>query len=60
MVSENNLTLNVNKRKEMIVDIRKQQREQPPNHIDGTVEVFKFRGVHITDKLKWSTTQTAW
>ncbi|CDQ97627.1 unnamed protein product [Oncorhynchus mykiss] len=27
---ENNLTLNVNKTKEMIVDFRKQQREQPP------------------------------
>ena len=33
---ENNLTLNVNKRR-MIVDFRKQQREQPPIHIDGTV-----------------------
>ena len=53
--------------KEMIVDFRKQQREQPPYphrqdssiHIDGTVvekvEHFKFLGVHITDKLKWST-----
>jgi hypothetical protein len=56
---ENNLTLNVNKTKEMIVDFRKQQREHPPIHIDGTVvekvESFKFLGVHITDKLKWST-----
>ena len=34
---ENNLTHNVNKTKEMIVDFRKQQREQPPIHIDGTV-----------------------
>ena len=55
---ENNLTLNVNKTKEMIVDIRKQQMEQPPIHIDGTVvervESFKFLGVHITDKLNWS------
>ena len=32
---ENNLTLN--KTKEMIVDFRKQQREHPPIHIDGTV-----------------------
>ena len=56
---ENNLTLNVNKTKEMIVDFRKQQREQPPIHIDGTVVErvvsFKFLGVHITDKLNWST-----
>jgi hypothetical protein len=43
----------------MIVNFRKQQREHPPIHIDGTtvekVESFKFLGVHITDKLKWST-----
>jgi gmma-aminobutyric acid receptor subunit gamma/cGMP-dependent protein kinase 2 len=32
---ENNLSLNLNKTKEMIVDIRKQQREQPPIHIEG-------------------------
>jgi hypothetical protein len=34
---ENNLTLNVNKIKEIIVEFRKQQREEPPIHIDGTV-----------------------
>ena len=34
---ENNLTLNVNKPKEMIVYFRKQQREHPPIHIEGTV-----------------------
>ena len=43
----------------MIVDFRKQQREHPPIHIDGTVVErvvsFKFLGVHITDKLNWST-----
>jgi hypothetical protein len=43
----------------MIVDFRKQQREHPPIYINGTavekVESFKFLGVHITDKLKWST-----
>ena len=56
---ENKLTLNVNKTKNMIVGFRKQQREQPPIHIDGTVvesvASFKFLGIHITDKLKWST-----
>jgi hypothetical protein len=54
----NNLSLNVNKTKELIVD-RKHQREHTPIHIDGTavekVESFKFLGVHITDDLKWST-----
>ena len=43
----------------MIVDFRKQQREHPPIHIEGTaaekVECFKFLSIHITDKLKWST-----
>ena len=56
---ENNLTLNVNKTKEMIGDFRKQQREHPPIHVNGTavenVESFKFLGVHIMYKLKWST-----
>ena len=56
---ENNLTLDVNKTKEMIVNFRKQQREHPPIHIDGTVVEmvvsFKYLGVHITDKLNWST-----
>ncbi|KAM9534624.1 uncharacterized protein ACWYII_039492 [Salvelinus alpinus] len=44
---------------EMIVYLRKQQREHAHIHIDGTavekVESFKFFGVHITDDLKWST-----
>ena len=56
---ENNLTLNVNKMMELIMDFRKQQREHPPIHIAGTavekVESFKFLGVHITDNLKRST-----
>ena len=38
------------------MDFRKQQREQPPVHVEGTavekVESFKFLGVHITDKLE--------
>jgi hypothetical protein len=55
-VSAKNLTLNLNKTKEIIVDFRKQQREHPPPiHIDGIVVErvvsFKFLGVHITDEL---------
>jgi hypothetical protein len=41
------------------VDFRNQEREHPPIDIDGTavvkVESFKFLGVRIIDKLKWST-----
>jgi hypothetical protein len=33
---KNNLSLNVNKTKEMIVDFWKQQMEHPPVHIEGT------------------------
>ena len=50
---ENNLSLNIHITQEMIVDFRKQQREHPPIHIDGTavekVESFQFLCVHITD-----------
>jgi hypothetical protein len=46
-------------RKEMIVEFRKEQREHSLILIDGTaeekVESLKFLGVHIKDKLKWST-----
>ena len=56
---ENNPSLNVNKTKEMIVDFKKQQRVHPHIYINWTavekVESFKFLGVHITDKLKWTT-----
>ena len=48
---ENNLSLNVNKTKEMIVETA--------ILIEGTavekVKSFMFLGVHIMDKLKWST-----
>jgi hypothetical protein len=54
----NNLSLNVIKTNEMIVDYRKRRAEQAPILIDGTVvdqvECFKFPGVHIPNKLTWS------
>ena len=52
---DNNLSLNVIKTKEMIVDYRKKKTEHTSILIDGTVveqvESFKFLGVHITNKL---------
>ena len=39
------------------VTVRTTQLEHLPTHIDGTVveRVVKFLGVHITDKMNWST-----
>jgi hypothetical protein len=55
---DNNLSHNVSKTKEMIMDYEKRQAEQAPINIDGAVvervERFKFLGVHITNELSWS------
>ena len=55
---DNNLSLNVSKTKEMIMDYRKRRAEQAPIYIDRAeverVESFKFLSVHITNKLSWS------
>ena len=55
---DNNLSLNVIKTKEMIVDYRKKRTEHAPILIDRAIvehiESFKFLGVHITNKLTWS------
>jgi hypothetical protein len=53
----NNISLNVNKAKELIVDFGRQQREHSPIHINGAaverMKRFMFLCVHITDNLKW-------
>ncbi|KAI4884459.1 hypothetical protein NFI96_003687 [Prochilodus magdalenae] len=55
---ENNLSLNVNKTKELIVDFRKQERVHTPITITGAaverVSSFKLLGVHITEELTWT------
>ncbi|KAI4876984.1 hypothetical protein NFI96_002431 [Prochilodus magdalenae] len=55
---ENNLSLNVNKTKELIVDFRKQERVHTPITINGAaverVSSFKFLCVHITEELTWT------
>ena len=59
---DNNLTLNVNKTKEMIVDFRKQQREHPPIHINGTVVEKVENSLVYTShtNLNGPPTQTVW
>ena len=53
-----NLSLNVSKIKELIVDYRKRRTEHSPIHKNGAVmeqvESFKFLGIHITKNLSWS------
>ncbi|KAI4871670.1 hypothetical protein NFI96_009023 [Prochilodus magdalenae] len=55
---ENNLSLSVNKTKELIVDFRKQERVHTPITINGAaverVSSFRFLGVHITEELTWT------
>jgi hypothetical protein len=55
---DNNLSLNVSKTKELIVDYIKRRSKQAPVNIDGAVvervESFKFLGVHIINELSWS------
>ena len=55
---DNNLSLNVSKTKELIVDYKKRWAEQAHINIDGVVvervDSFKFLGVRITIKLSWS------
>ena len=58
LCSENNLELNANKTKEIIVDFRRRKSSPlSPLLIDGrTVEIvqyFKFLGSTISNNLKW-------
>ncbi|KAK3508745.1 hypothetical protein QTP70_004223 [Hemibagrus guttatus] len=54
----NNLSLNVDKTKEMVVDFRRAQSGQSPLFIDGSsVEIVKntkFLGVHLAENSTWS------
>ncbi|KAK3537789.1 hypothetical protein QTP70_018943, partial [Hemibagrus guttatus] len=54
----NNLSLNMEKMKEMVVDFRRAQSDHSPLDIDGSnveiVKSTKFLGVHLVEDLTWS------
>ena len=54
----NNLSLNANKMKEILIDFRKRKGEHAPVYINGDeverVKSFKFLGVQVTNNLFWS------
>eukprot|EP00061_Rhincodon_typus_P003708 g20771.t1 len=56
--NENNLSLNIGKTKELIIDFRKKGEEYAPIFINGTeverVKSTKFLGVTNTDDLSWT------
>lgn len=55
---ENHLSLNIDKTKELLVDLRRQGREHPPIIIDETsverVNSFKSLSVHVNEDLTWT------
>ena len=57
--NQNHLLLNVNKTKEMVVDFRRTTVSTRPLKIMGeeveVVEDYKYLGVHLNDRLDWST-----
>ncbi|KAI3375437.1 hypothetical protein L3Q82_021922 [Scortum barcoo] len=57
------LLLNVNKTKEMVVDFTRKRTEAEPVNIMGeevgTVEHYKYLGVHLNSRLDWSTNTDA-
>lgn len=56
---QNNLQLNTNKTKGMVIDFRRSKHAVSPIRINGkeiqTVTSYKYLGVHLDNKLSWAT-----
>lgn len=54
----NNLSLNSEKTKEMIIDARKRKEQLAPPYINGTeverVKSFKVLGTYVSEDLTWT------
>ncbi|KAK3528902.1 hypothetical protein QTP70_012084 [Hemibagrus guttatus] len=59
----NNLSLNVEKMKEMVVDFRREQSDHSPLNINGSpveiVKSTKFLAVHLAENFTWSLNTTS-
>ncbi len=59
----NSLSLNMGKKKEVVMDFRRNSVDHPPLTIDSStverVSSTKFLGVHITEDLTWTTNTTS-
>ncbi|KAK3522942.1 hypothetical protein QTP86_009718 [Hemibagrus guttatus] len=59
----NSLSLNVDKKKEMVVDFRRAQSDHSPLFIDGfpvqIIKRTKFLGVHLAENFTWSLNTTS-
>ncbi len=59
----NNLSLNVSKTNEVVMDFRRNSADHPPLTIDSStverVRSTKFLGMHITEDLTWTTNTTS-
>ncbi|KAI4898558.1 hypothetical protein NFI96_004317 [Prochilodus magdalenae] len=61
--SDDTAILNISKTKEMVVDFRRNRSPQAPVTIDGeeveVVGTYKYLGVHLDNKLDWSSNTSA-
>ena len=61
--AHNNLSLNVEKTKAIVVDFRRAHTQHPPLTINGAaverVSSTKFLGVHVSEDLSWTTNTTS-
>ena len=60
---QNHLRINASKTKELVIDFRRKAATHPPVNIQGldieTVDSYRYLGVHLNNKLTWTTNTDA-